>query len=256
MELVVLGSGTSTGVPVIGCACKTCTSTDSRNRRLRASVLVTHEGKNILIDTSTDLRYQALKHKIRKIDAILYTHSHGDHVHGIDEVRSFNYLQEGRITCFGGEETLDQLKSMYGYIFNGTGSGTKWISTPQLDAVPVNGPFDLFGLRIVPIPISHGKQTIFGYRLGDLAYITDCSDILPSSIDLLKGLRTLILGALGPGFSHPNHLRLEEAMDVAKEIKPDRVYFTHLSHKGLYEEIQAELPPDMFLAYDGLQLSG
>jgi phosphoribosyl 1,2-cyclic phosphate phosphodiesterase len=255
MDLVVLGSGTSTGVPVIGCDCDTCTSSDPRNRRLRASVLLTHDGKNILIDTSTDLRYQALKYNIRRVDAVLYTHSHGDHVHGIDEIRSFNFLQKERISCFGGEETLNQLRSMYGYIFNGSGPGAKWPSVPQLDAVAVSGAFDLFGLRVVPIPIFHGAQTIFGYRLGNFAYITDCSAIPPSSMDLLKGLRTLILGALGPGFTHPNHFSLEEAIDAAQNIRPDRVYFTHLSHRGLFEEVQAALPPGMYLAYDGLRLS-
>ena len=250
MKITVLGCGTSTGVPVIGCKCSICASKDSKNKRVRSSLLITANNKNILIDTSTDLRYQALTHKIERIDAVLYTHPHADHIHGIDELRSFNMLQKEAIPCYGSEFTINRIRKMFDYIFTND-ANSSW--KPELETFLVSAPFELFGLLIQPINIYHGKMQILGFRIGSLAYITDCNQIPDGSKEMLLHLDVLILGALRHK-PHPTHFSIEEAVQAGAELKSKRVVLTHLSHNLDYMETNKSLPKGFELAYDGMEI--
>src|SRR3989304_3394712 len=179
MKITILGCGTSTGVPVIGCKCGICASRDSKNKRTRSSIFITASSKNILIYTSTDLRYQALTHNIERIDAVLYTHPHADHIHGIDELRNFNMIQKEAIPCYGSEFTINRIRKMFDYIFTND-ANSSW--KPELETFLLSAPFELFGLLIQPINIYHGKMQILGFRIGKFAYITDCSQIDRKSV--------------------------------------------------------------------------
>lgn len=248
MKILFLGCGTSTGVPLIGCKCKVCTSKNIKNQRTRASLLVEYNQKNILVDTSPDLRFQALTNKIEQIDAVLYTHTHADHIHGIDELRSFNFIQLSEIPCYGSEETINQIRQIFPYIFNDSFSGG---GKPILQLHIVSSKFNLYGLDIVPIKILHGNQTIFAYKFGSVAYLSDCSGIPEDSKPLLKDLKLLILDALRYQF-HPTHFNLEGALKVVEELKPQRAIFTHMGHQLDYEEVNRDLPEGTKLAYDGM----
>ncbi len=250
MKVTVLGCGTSTGVPVIGCRCNVCTSEDDKNKRTRSSLLVTANSKNILIDTSTDLRYQALAHKIERIDAVLYTHPHADHIHGIDEMRSFNIIQKSQIPCYGSEFTINRIRGMFDYIFT-TDANDGW--KPELETFQISTPFDLFGLLIQPVNVYHGKMQILGFRIGRLAYITDCSRIPDDSKRELKSLDLLVIGALRYK-PHPTHLSIQEAVQIGEELQPKRVVLTHLSHNLDYTETNKSLPEGFELAYDGMEM--
>jgi phosphoribosyl 1,2-cyclic phosphate phosphodiesterase len=259
----VLGSGTSHGVPMIGCDCAVCHSTDPRDRRTRPSILIettdaSDSGlpfaasvRSILVDTSTDLRTQALAHNLRRVDSILFTHSHADHIMGLDEVRRFNVLQHGPITCFADERTLSDLRRSFAYVFSPPTSQGGGI--PQLSPFQIVGPFSLGGVEIVPIPLLHGRRPILGFRLGAFAYLTDCSTIPDASWPLLDGVRVLILDALRDK-PHPTHFSVSEALDVVARLKPDRTYFTHICHDLPHAATCARLPSGVDLAYDGLTL--
>lgn len=248
MRLVVLGCGTSTGVPVIGCHCGVCSSVEPFNKRTRSSLLVRSGGSNVLIDTSTDLRAQSLANGVERIDAVLFTHPHADHIHGIDELRAFNMVQGASIPCYANEYTIERIRVMFDYIFSNTGNES-W--RPQLTTSTVTGPFELYGMRVVPIEIRHGSAAILGYRIGDVAYVTDCSSMPPQSMEKLRGLEVLILGALRYK-PHPTHLSIREALDIVAEIKPKRTLLTHLSHSLDYRVANSELPEGVELAYDGM----
>jgi len=250
MKILFLGSGASTGVPVIGCRCETCTSTDPRDKRTRASILVTDNGKNILIDTSTDLRFQALTYRIEHIDAVLFTHAHADHVHGIDDMRGFNHSKKEPIPCYGDELTVETIKKRFSYIFNARDDGN-WI--PHLTISPLNGPCNMFGLYITPVYVMHGERPIYGYRINNMAYLTDCNGIPPASMALLKDLSLLILDATlyKP---HKKHFGFFQAIEVINQLKPERGILTHLSHMLKYDRASKELPPNIELAYDGLEV--
>lgn len=250
MRILFLGSGTSTGVPVIGCKCNVCLSDDSRDKRTRASILITNDENNILIDTSTDLRFQVLTYDIEKIDVVLFTHTHADHIHGIDDLRSFNHKMGGPIPCYGNKETVEVIKRKFSYIFNGS-SENSWI--PNLSINIVKEPFHIYGLRIVPVKIFHGERTILGYRINNIAYITDCSGIPSSSMELLKDLSILILGAIRYK-PHSKHYGLYQAIEVIENLKPERSILTHLSHSFEYRKVSRELPPGIELAYDGMEI--
>ncbi len=247
MKVVVLGSGTSTGVPVVGCKCNVCTSTDPRNRRRRASVLISVQGKNLIIDTPPDFHEQALENQLERVDAVLFTHDHADHIFGLDELRIFNFLQGGKIPIYAHKKTLGRIQRLFDYIWDPEApmGGGK----PLLEAIPINGRFTWEGLEIIPIEIYHGKQTIYGYRLGNFAYLTDCSGIPDSSREKLKGLDLLILGALRYR-PHPTHFSLEEALREIEKIQPERALLTHLSHSFDYQTTNQELPEGVELAYD------
>ena len=249
-RVVVLGSGTSHGVPMIGCECATCRSTDPKDRRTRASVLIRIAGgPSVLIDTTTDLRAQALAHDIKRVDAIVYTHSHADHVMGLDEVRRFNVLQKSAIPCYGDERTLKDLRRIYSYIFDpdtARGGGI-----PQVVLARIVGEFCIGNATFIPVPLMHGSRQIFGYRIGSFAYLTDCSAIPDASWPLVEGAQTLVLDALRER-PHPTHLSLSEAIAVAERIGPSRVFFTHMCHDLPHAATCARLPAGVELAYDGL----
>lgn len=250
MKLLILGCGTSTGVPIIGCECSVCVSKNLRNKRTRSSVLVEADGKNLLIDTSTDLRQQSLAHNLRRLDGVLFTHPHADHIHGIDELRAFNMAQDGPIDCYGSSHTIERIKVMFDYIFE---KGNKESWRPNLATTVVDGPFTVAGQPITPVEILHGTSRIFGYRIGDAAYLTDCSLIPDESLGLLKGLKVLVLGALRHK-PHPTHMSIKEAVEASAAIKPDRTVLTHLSHSVDYDSDNAELPDGVELAYDGMEI--
>ena len=262
MRVTLLGTGTSSGVPAIGCDCAVCHSTDPRDRRTRPSALLElddHEApsvfagavRNILVDTSTDLRAQALVHQIRRVDAILFTHSHADHVFGLDDIRRFNAIQRGPIACYGDARTLADLRRIFAYAFRPSpayGGGV-----PRLALFDVAGPFTLGGVEIVPVPVMHGPWPILGFRVGSFAYLTDCNRIPDESWPLLDGVRTLVLDALRHR-PHSTHFSVDQALDVVARLAPARAYFTHIAHDLPHAATCARLPPGVELAYDGLVL--
>jgi phosphoribosyl 1,2-cyclic phosphate phosphodiesterase len=248
-KVLVLGSGTSQGVPMIGCDCATCRSDDPRDTRLRASILITlPSGTSILVDTSPDLRTQALQHGLRRVDAILYTHSHADHVLGLDEIRRFNHIQRQPIPCYGDARTLDDLQRIFRYAFTVKTEGG---GVPKVRLFPLGGEFSIDGAHFVPVPLLHGSATILGYRLGDFAYLTDCSAIPDTSWPLLDGVQTVILDALRER-PHSTHFSLGEALAIVKRLSPERAFFTHMCHDLPHAATCARLPEGVELAYDGL----
>ena len=237
---------------MIGCDCGTCTSSDPRDKRSRASILIeTTDGRCVLVDTTPDLRSQALAHNVRRVDAILYTHSHADHVMGLDDVRRFNVLQKSAIPCYGDGRTLADLRRIYSYIFDADtprGGGI-----PQVVLAQVAGEFCVGPATFIPVPLMHGSREILGYRVGSFAYLTDCSSIPEASWELLRGVRTLLLDALRER-PHPTHLSVSQALEVVARIAPERAYFTHMCHDLPHAATCARLPAGVELAYDGLAL--
>jgi phosphoribosyl 1,2-cyclic phosphate phosphodiesterase len=251
LRITVLGSGTSSGVPTIGCGCATCSSTDPRDKRLRPSVLVEYGGKNVLIDTTPDFRAQALRAGIGRVDAILYTHAHADHILGLDDVRPLNYHQKMSIPAYGTEATLDIVRRIFRYAFDPEPSQS---SAPRVDLYTITEePFDLFGLRVIPIRLMHGKGVTLGFRFGNAAYLTDHSDIPEESTPLLRDLDVLFLDALRHR-PHPTHSTVAQSLESAKQLAPRRAFFTHICHDLPHAETEATFPPNVRLAYDGLQL--
>lgn len=249
MKCTILGSGTSTGVPMVGCDCAVCSSADPRDVRTRASLLIRHRGRNILVDTSTDLRHQALREKIRHIDAVLFTHPHADHVNGIDDLRGFHFLHKKVVPCFASAATFATLMAGFSYIFREhEGSGY----TPLLKAHNVSAPFELFGLTVIPVPLTHGAISALGYRIGTFAYLTDCSEIPQSSLSLLQGLDILVIDGLRWN-PHPSHFNIETAIAAVSRLQPGRTILTHLSHDVLYSD-GGRLPSGFEFAYDGMEL--
>jgi phosphoribosyl 1,2-cyclic phosphate phosphodiesterase len=248
-RVLVLGTGTSHGVPMIGCECETCRSTDPRDKRSRASILIQHrDGTAVLIDTTPDLRMQALTHGVKRVDAIVYTHSHADHIMGLDEVRRFNVLQKSAIPCYGDEQTLGDLRRIYTYVFNSEGPRG---GIPQVVLARIAGEFCVGRATFVPVPLMHGSRQIYGYRVGGFAYLTDCSAIPDASWDLLRDLDTLILDALRPR-PHPTHLSVDQALEIVGTLQPRRTLFTHMCHDLPHAATCARLPAGVELAYDGL----
>jgi phosphoribosyl 1,2-cyclic phosphate phosphodiesterase len=248
MKITILGCGTSTGVPMVGCSCPVCTSDNLRDRRTRASLLLNYDRHSVLIDTSTDFRAQALRQQLRRIDAVLFTHSHADHVNGIDDLRGFHFLHKEIIPCYGSRETLETLQSCFSYIFNEyPGSGY----TPLLAPHEVSDPFELFGQTITPITLLHGKMVTFGYRIGNCAYLTDCSAIPEPSEALLQNLELLIIDGLR-WTEHPFHFNIPGAIAAAGRLRASRTVLTHLTHEVAYAEAGA-LPPGVEYAFDGME---
>jgi phosphoribosyl 1,2-cyclic phosphate phosphodiesterase len=249
MKITILGSGTSTGVPMVGCGCPVCSSPDPRDKRTRASIVVERAGRYILVDTSTDLRKQVIRERIPHIDAVLFTHSHADHIHGIDDLRGFHFIHKRVIPCYGEKETIETIAGNFSYIFTGLEAAGY---APLLEPHTVSGPFSLFGCRITPIPLMHGTMKATGYRFGNAAYLTDCSHIPESSMALLTGLEVLIIDALRYT-PHSNHLNIAGALEVVEQLRPGRAIFTHLTHEVPYAD-GAKLPEGVEFAYDGLTL--
>jgi phosphoribosyl 1,2-cyclic phosphate phosphodiesterase len=249
--LTFLGTGTSHGVPMIGCECAVCRSDDARDRRSRPSVLLDLPPLSVLIDTATDLREQALRNHLSRVDAILFTHSHADHVMGLDDVRRFNELQKETIPCFASADTVGELRRTFNYIFDP--NTAKGGGVPRIALHTLIGAFCLGRYEVTPVPIWHGKRRIFGYRIGGLAYLTDCSAIPDESWPLLEGLDCLVLDALRER-PHPTHFSLDEALAAVARLRPARALFTHIAHDLPHAATCARLPAGVELAYDGLTL--
>ena len=262
LKVTILGSGTSHGVPSIGCDCPVCRSTDPHDRRSRPSILIELMAtaaetpfagavRSILVDTSTDLRAQALANDVRRVDAVLFTHSHADHVFGLDDVRRFNQMQQSAIPCFADERTAAELRRMFLYAF--TPPRQMGGGVPRLSLFPLAGPFSLGGAEIVPVPVLHGRLPVLGFRVGAFAYLTDCNSIPDTSWPLLEGVRVLVIDALRER-THPTHFSVGEALEVASRLGAERAYLTHICHDLPHAATCARLPAGMQLAYDGLVL--
>jgi phosphoribosyl 1,2-cyclic phosphate phosphodiesterase len=252
LSIVVLGSGTSVGVPTIGCDCKVCSSEDPRDTRLRPSVLVRYDGHNVLIDTTPDFRQQALRAKIPRLDAILFTHAHADHILGLDDVRPYNFRQSGEIPMYASEESFAVIRSVFPYIFDNRQTES---SRPKIAAhIFGSEPISLFGLDFVPLRLNHGKGTSYGFRFANAAYLTDHSDIPEESAAQLGGLDVLFLDSLRHN-PHPTHTTLTNAVAWAERLKPRRAFLTHISHDLPHARTEDQLPDFVRLAYDGLEIA-
>lgn len=252
-ELTFLGTGTSQGVPIIGCNCKVCTSADPHDKRLRSSVLVEQNGVRIVIDTGPDFRYQMLRERITKIDAILYTHEHMDHVGGMDDVRAFNYVMRRPVDIYCEPRVERTLRRIFDYAF----MEHKYPGVPEVVLHPIlssEKAFDVHGVRVVPVRGRHFELPVLGYRIGNICYLTDMNAIESAEIDKFRGVDVLVINALRRE-KHISHFTLDEALAVIEAAGPKRAYLTHISHQlGLYEELSRELPKNVFPAYDGLKI--
>ena len=249
--LTILGAGSSAGTPVVGCECATCLSRNPRNIRTRCSSLITlKNGKNILIDTSPDLREQSLRESITKVDAVLFTHAHADHCHGIDDLRAFCQINKIQIPLYGNKDVIDQLTNKFKYAMI---EPKNFWEIPVLKPNIVNSPFEIFDEIIIPIPVMHGNNSINGYRVGNLGYITDASEISENSMKLLEGVDALLLDCLRME-PHFTHLSFSESIEIAKKIKAKKTYLIHMTHSLEYESLRKILPEGVYVGYDGLKL--
>ncbi|HMS63660.1 MAG TPA: MBL fold metallo-hydrolase [Ignavibacteria bacterium] len=253
MKVIILGSGTSQGVPVIGCNCETCISSNPKDKRLRTSAYIEVDGLKLLIDTSIDFRQQMLKNKISDVDAVLYTHHHVDHINGMDDLRQITQKHDKFIDLYGNQTTVDEMKISFRYVFDE--ELIKYKSVPLVKFhVIKNKIFKIKDTEIIPIECLHGNLKIFGFRIKNFAYITDCSSISDEEAKKLTGLKVLVLNALRIR-PHPTHLNLQEAIEISKKAKPKKTYFTHLTHDILHEKINSTLPKGIELAYDNLEFN-
>jgi phosphoribosyl 1,2-cyclic phosphate phosphodiesterase len=250
LKITFLGTGTSHGVPMIGCECATCRSEDPRDSRWRPSVLVeTDGGDAILVDAGPDLRAQALRFAVRRVDAVVFTHGHADHILGLDEIRRYNAIQQRPMPLYGDAATLVDIERMFAYVFDP--ATPKGGGLPQLELHRIDGPFTVGTQAIVPVPIFHGKRPILGLRMGGFAYLTDCSRIPDESWTMLEGLDVIVLDALRHR-PHPTHFTLDEAVSAATRVGARRTYFTHMCHDLRHAATCEQLPAGMALAHDGL----
>jgi phosphoribosyl 1,2-cyclic phosphate phosphodiesterase len=251
MQLTMLGVGSSAGTPMIGCKCTTCVSNDPRNSRTRCSSIIHLEnGKSILIDTGPDLRQQALREGLTSIDAVLYTHTHADHLHGIDDLRAFCQINRTQIPLYGSQETMHHIADKFGYTLR---EPSHFWDLPVLKTHSISAPFQIFEHTIIPIPLKHGNSDIYGYRIGDIAYLTDVSSIPEASLVLLRGLKVLLLDCLRYT-THYTHINLEQSLHYASLIKAGSTYLIHMTHELEYASLTEQLPQNVFVGYDGLKL--
>lgn len=249
MKILFLGTGTSTGIPQIGCECEVCKSSNSKDKRLRSSVLISDEDKNILIDCGPDFRQQMLNYDIKHIDAVLLTHHHYDHISGLDELRSFTYTQP--MPIYMEQNVADSIKRIFPYCFG----ENRYPGVAQFDIKIIdNTPFEIFGRDIIPIRLMHYNLPILGYRCGNVAYITDMLTISDEEVEKLKSLDVLIINALRKN-KHISHQTLQDALNVIERVSPRKTYLIHMSHQmGLHDEVSKQLPENVYFAYDGLQI--
>jgi phosphoribosyl 1,2-cyclic phosphate phosphodiesterase len=249
LQLTVLGSGTSMGVPTLGCHCDVCESKDPHDKRMRPSVLLAYGGHNVVIDTTPDFRAQAMRERVDRLDAVIYTHSHADHILGLDDIRPYNLKQGGVVPIYASESAQQTLRRQFAYIFDDAPTES---SLPVVEMHTISGAFEVFGLKIVPVPAKHGSQPVLGFRFGKAAYLTDFSTVPENSKALLQGLDDFVLDALRYT-PHPMHSNVEQSLALVSELKPKRAWFTHICHDLGHEAANAKLPTNVRLAYDGLK---
>jgi len=251
MEVTFLGTGTSQGIPIIGCNCKICQSKNNKDKRLRSSIYIKCNNKNIIIDTGPDFRQQALKEKIKNLDFILYTHAHKDHTGGIDDIRSFNFILKKTIPVYGNKETMDQIINDYSYIFK----NNKYKALPKISINYINNKFEKNGIIIKPIKVKHNNLDVLGYRINDFTYITDANFISKNEKKKIVGSEILVINCLQKK-NHISHFNLDQALSIIKELKVKKAYLTHISHNlGLHKETSKILPKNVKIAYDSLKIS-
>ncbi len=250
MKVTFLGTGTSYGVPMIGCECRVCTSDNPKNARTRSSVLISEGDYRVLIDAATELRIQCLKNKVKDLDAVLLTHSHADHVLGFDDLRHFNRRRKSSIPVYGSQDTINSVSQMFSYAFSDVPSNG---SKPKVSLMPIDGKLNLSGIEVIPVEVMHGQEKVTAYRFDKLAYVTDVSQIPQESVDKLQGLDLLIIAALR-NIPHEKHFSIEQAISVVSRLKPKQTFFTHIAHEIDHEETDKTLPPGIQLAYDGLAI--
>ncbi len=251
MRISFLGTGTSQGIPVIGCGCEVCTSADAKDKRLRVSVLIETPQANIVIDSGPDFRYQMLRARVTKLDALVFTHGHKDHTAGMDDIRAYNYFQQRPMDVYASEETQVILRREFSYIFE----NKNYPGIPQLDLHTIsNQEFEIAGIKIIPIRVTHLGLEVFGFRIGDFTYITDANAIEPGELEKAKGSKVFVINALRHE-KHVSHFNLEEAIGIAQQVGADNTFFTHISHQlGMHHLVEGQLPANIHLAYDGLEL--
>jgi phosphoribosyl 1,2-cyclic phosphate phosphodiesterase len=250
MRLTFLGTGTSTGVPALGCRCQVCTSTDPLDKRTRPSLLLEFDSRAVVIDTTPDFRAQALRETMERLDAVVFTHSHADHVLGLDDVRGFYFRQHDPIPIYADARSMENIRRTFSYIFEGN---YPYGGVAKLDTHIIEGPFDLWGERLTPLPVLHGNLPVLGFRFGKTAYVTDFSSVPETTLPLLEGLDVLILDALRHT-PHPAHSNIEQSLALVARLKPQRAFFTHIAHDLGHEVTNAALPAHVRLAHDGLKL--
>jgi phosphoribosyl 1,2-cyclic phosphate phosphodiesterase len=251
LTVTFLGTGTSQGIPVIGCGCDVCKSMDFRDKRLRTSIHMDIDGRSIVVDSGPDFRCQMLREGIVKLDALIFTHEHKDHTAGMDDIRPFNFMQNADIPIYGIPQVINQLKAEFSYVF----SETKYPGAPGVEVNEIsNNPFEINGIPINPIQVFHHKLPVFGYRVRDFTYITDANYIPQKEMEKIRGTKVLVLNALQIN-AHISHFNLREALEMVDQIQPEQAYFTHISHRlGLSQAIENKLPPNVSLAFDGLKI--
>lgn len=252
MRFTLLGTGTSTGVPSVACACDTCTSTDPRDTRFRTSMLVQSATTTIVVDTSLDFRQQMLRHHVMDLDAVVFTHHHFDHIGGFDDIRPYNFRSNAAMPVYGSAETLDVLRATFPYAFGlvrPTGASVPSIDLHEIDTAP----FTIGDVTLTPIPMLHGGMPVLGFRIGDVAYCTDTNHIPDRSLALLRGLKVLILDGLR-WQTHPTHFTIDEALAVVEAVRPEQTYLTHVAHQVRHAEGDAYLPHHVRMAWDGLTI--
>jgi len=251
VKINFLGTGTSQGIPIIACKCPVCLSTDKKDKRLRTSVLIEVDGQNIVIDSGPDFRYQMLRAKVERLDAILFTHEHKDHTAGLDDIRAFNWVNKQAVNIYAEKRVQASLKQEFAYVF----AEFRYPGIPQLNLIDVeNQAFEINGTQVMPIRALHFKLPVYGYRIGDVVYITDANYISEEEKEKMKGAKILVLNALRKE-KHISHFTLSEALALIDELKPEKAYLTHFSHQiGFHEEVSKELPDNVFMAYDGLEV--
>lgn len=251
MKITFLGTGTSQGIPLIGCDCRVCTSEDSKDKRLRTSVFIEYNNTNIVIDTGPDFRQQMLREKIKKVDAVLFTHEHKDHIAGLDDVRAFNFIHQMVMPVYATERVQSAIKREFAYIF----ADEKYPGIPQIELKTIaNQTFDVNGIKVIPIEVMHHKMSVKAFRIGNFTYITDANYISAEEKEKIKGSEVIVVNALRKNH-HISHFTFEEAIELMEELKPKKAFFTHISHQlGTHEEVSLELPDFIQLAYDGLKI--